>query len=82
MLFLMKSYQALLHDPERLSSAISLLEHTSILTDIFCNYNQPMFSICDSRLESLNNTLKQINDWGKNITDSVLHIVSKKINNT
>jgi hypothetical protein len=37
------------------------LEHTSILTDIFCNSNQPIFSICDSRIESLNNTLKFFN---------------------
>jgi hypothetical protein len=67
MLFLMKSYQATLQDTERLSSAISLLKHTSILTDIFCNSNQPIFSICDSRIESLNNTLKFFNDWEKSI---------------
>ncbi|CAC5381154.1 unnamed protein product [Mytilus coruscus] len=67
MLFLMKSYQATLHDPERLSSAISLLEHTSILTDIFCNCNQPIFSLCDSRFQSLNKTLKFFNDWEKTL---------------
>lgn len=79
MLFLMKSYQATLQDPERLSSAISLLEHTSILTDIFCNSNQPIFSICDSRIESLNNTLKFFNDWEKSIIDSVLYMASKNL---
>ncbi|XP_052097373.1 uncharacterized protein LOC127732379 [Mytilus californianus] len=79
MLFFMKSYQATLHDPERLSSAISLLEHTSILTDIFCNYNQPIFPLCDSRFQSLNKTLKFFNDWERNITDSVLYMVSKNL---
>jgi hypothetical protein len=49
MLFLMKSYQATLQDPERLSSAISLLEHTSILTDIFLLFPFPNINVHKER---------------------------------
>ena len=35
MLFVMKSYQATLDDPERLSSTVCLMENTSVLVDVF-----------------------------------------------
>lgn len=35
MLYLMKAYQATLHNPQNLASSIELLENTSKLVDIF-----------------------------------------------
>jgi hypothetical protein len=79
MLFLMKSFQSTLPDPERLTSAIELLEHTSILVDVFCNCNQPLFSLSDDRFKSLKETLAFFNQWEHDIEESALHKKEKHL---
>lgn len=54
MLYLMKAYQATLHNPQNLASSIELLENTSKLVDIFCTINQPISSLQDPKFETLN----------------------------
>ena len=62
---LMKTYQASSQDHEQLQSYIELLENTSVLTDIFCNFNQPITSALDTPFESLQKTLMFFNQWEK-----------------
>ncbi|KAJ8318738.1 hypothetical protein KUTeg_003829 [Tegillarca granosa] len=79
LLFLMKSYQATLHDPARLASSVELLENTSILTDLFCNSNQPICSKNDKRIELLREILHFFNDWESQIVNSVLYLQAKNL---
>ena len=79
MLFLMKLYQATLQNPEDLSASISLLEHTSILVNIFCNVNQPIETCADQRLSDLQTVLDYFNSWEQAVQSSTTEIVQKHL---
>ena len=76
MLFLMKSYQRTLKEPERLSSSVSLLEKTAELTSIFCDQNRPISSVSDERLKSLESVLRFFSILGKQ--KYLIHIVTRQ----
>lgn len=78
MLFLMKSYQATLHDPERLSSTVALLENTSVLVEIFRD-RRPISEPSDGRLQQLEQVLQFFNTWEENIKASVVYTSSKNL---
>ena len=60
MLFLMKSYQATLNDPERLSATIQLLEKTSVLVELFGD-TRPIYAIhLISELRTLTRSLSSL----------------------
>ena len=42
MLYLMKSYQATVQEPKRLSATVKLLENTSVLVEFFMETNRPV----------------------------------------
>ena len=73
MLYLMKALQATLAKPEELASSIDLLEHTSILTDIFCNVNRPVSEInrpqnrlcyeCHPIFQCMGRRRNDLSDW-------------------
>ena len=42
MLYLMKSYQTTVQEPERLSATVKLLENTSVLVEFFMDTNRPV----------------------------------------
>lgn len=52
MLYLMKSYQSTLKNPDNLASSIKLLEMTSQIMDIFCSRNRPISSQEDTAYSS------------------------------
>lgn len=81
MLYLMKAYQATLHNPQNLASSIELLENTSTLVDIFCTINQPISSLQDPKFETLNNITKFFTSLENAMDKSVMHISSKKSHN-
>lgn len=73
MLFLMKSYQKTLNDPEGLSSTVALLEQTAELISIFCDHNRPVASLTDKRLTILN----FFNSWEANVL-STRHVFQRR----
>lgn len=79
MLFLMKTYQSTLQDPDRLSSSISLLEQTAEITSIFCDQNRPISSTSDERLKTLENSLQFFNSWETNIKSDNSFSVKKNL---
>lgn len=79
MLYLMKSYQSTLKDPERLASSVELLEATSVLVDIFSNKNQPIFSLSDNRIKSLQDCLSFFNKWEEDVITSDLYLKEKNL---
>ncbi|OWF43040.1 hypothetical protein KP79_PYT24941 [Mizuhopecten yessoensis] len=79
MLYLMKSYQATLDNPNRLSSSIKILEHTSTLADIFNDHNRPIATLNDARLKDLEKTVEFFNVWEGNVNKSVTHVAKKKL---
>lgn len=79
MVFLMKSYQATLDNPERLSSSVLLLENTSVLIDTFCDENRPISNLSDNRLEHLQGALAFFNRWEKAIRDTVCYTDRKNL---
>lgn len=79
MLYLMKAYQATLKNPENLAGSIELLQHTSLLVDIFCCRNRPISSQEDKRLAMLNNVVKYFTSWEEAIEESVLLVSSKNL---
>ena len=81
-LFLMKSYQATLDDPERLSSTVCLMENTSVLVDVFKD-KRPICDSTDRRLQQLREVLRFFNDWEKYaeefiVYSSLKHLLSKE----
>lgn len=78
MLFLMKSYQATLDDPERLSSTIDLLHNTSVLVDIFRD-TRPITDPNDARLNQLGEVLKFFSDWENSVNESVQYTPTKHL---
>lgn len=78
MLFLFKSYQATLDVPERLASTILLLEHTSILVDVFRD-TRPISERTDTRLTQLAAVLSFFNKWEETIHQSKLYTASKHL---
>lgn len=77
MLFLMKSYQKTLNDPEGLSSTVALLEQTAELISIFCDHNRPVASLTDKRLTSLETILNFFNSWEANVL-STRHVFQRR----
>lgn len=69
MLYLMKSYQATLSQPESLASTVELLEQTSVLVDIFSD-TRPISSVSDKRLQELNKVLHFFNSWEEQVKSS------------
>lgn len=69
MLYLMKSYQATLSEPEILESTIKLLETSSVLVDIFSDKNRPIRNN-DRRLEQLEGCLKFFKEWELEVSKS------------
>ena len=79
MLFLIKSYQATLDDPERLSAAtVQLLEHSSVLVEIFRD-TRPISDTMDKRFDQLDVVLKFFTDWERNIAKSVKYTPVKHL---
>ena len=79
MLYLMKSYQATLPNPEILASTVEILEHTSQLVDIFCTQNQPISSMDNPKFEKLTNILNFFNTWEDSVNKSVMLVDSKNL---
>jgi hypothetical protein len=79
MLYLMKSYQKTLQDPDRLSSTVALLEKTSELTSIFCDHNRPISTLSDERLRSLETILNFFNTWEEQVLHSKSCIPKKNL---
>ena len=63
MLNLMHTYQSNLTDPHELDSAILLLEHTSILVDIFANIHWKIETLQDARIQKLLQVLNFFHTW-------------------
>lgn len=72
MLYLMKSYQSTLKNPDNLASSIELLEMTSQIVDIFCSRNRPISSQEDSRFETLHTVLNYFKSWENAVKKSVM----------
>ena len=79
MLFLMKSYQSTLQDPERLSSSVAILENTAELTSMFCDHNRPISSLSDERLKSLETILSFFNSWETQVQSSKAYTSKKNL---
>lgn len=62
MLFLMRSYQKSLSEPNRLNGTIALLEQTSVLVDFFSDLNRPV-KRDDDRLATIQCALNHFNIW-------------------
>ena len=77
MLYLMKAYQQTLENPDSLSSSILLLEHTSILVDIFCTKNRPISELSDGRLKQLKTASQFFLSWKTDVEESPLLVTSK-----
>lgn len=77
MLYLMKSYQQTIEDPETLASSVALLEHTSTLIEIFCDRNRPISAMSDNRLHQITTASQFFLDWEKQVNDSVFLVISK-----
>ena len=78
MLFLVKSYQATLDQPEVLASTVQFLENTSVLVDIFTD-RRPICETTDRRLQQLGNVLNFFNTWESDVTKSVLYTPAKHL---
>ena len=63
MLHLMHTCQSNLTDPHELDSTILLLEHTSILVDIFSNIHWKIESLEDARIQKLLQVLNFFHMW-------------------
>lgn len=72
MLFLFKSYQATIDDPERLASTICLLENTAVLVEVFSD-KRPIIEVADTRLKHLSDALRFFNQWEESIKQSSVH---------
>lgn len=79
MLYLMKSYQSTLKNPDNLASSIKLLEMTSQIVDIFCSRNRPISSQEDSRFETLHTVLNYFKSWENAVKKSVMLAPSKNL---
>ncbi|KAK3092667.1 hypothetical protein FSP39_005616 [Pinctada imbricata] len=79
MLYLMRSYQATLKNPENLASSIEILEQTSELVDIFCCRNRPISSQEDKRFDILQKALSYFSSWEDAVEKSVMLVPSKNL---
>jgi hypothetical protein len=79
MLYLMRSYQATLKNPENLASSIEILEQTSELVDIFCCRNRPISSQEDTRFEMLQKVVTYFSSWEDAVEKSVMLVPSKNL---
>lgn len=79
MLYLMKSYQSTMKNPDNLASSIELLEMTSQIVDIFCSRNRPISSQEDSRFETLHTVLNYFKSWEGAVEKSVMLVPSKNL---
>ena len=71
MLFLMKSYQTSIDNPERLSSTIAVLENTSVLVEIFRD-RRSISESSDGRIQQLEQVLQFFNKWESSINTNSL----------
>ena len=79
MLYLMKTFQSTLEDPQRLASSVQVLENTSVVTDMFCDNNRPLSSLSDERFDSLKDVLLFFNTWESFILSSNAYTASKHL---
>lgn len=77
MLYLMKAYQQTLENPEFLASSIELLEHTSVLIDVFCNRNRPISNLTDPRLAEIRKASQFFESWKRTVEESPFQVASK-----
>lgn len=77
MLYLMKAYQQTIKNPEFLASSIALLEHTSVLIDIFCNRNRPISNLTDPRLAEIRAASQFFESWKRTVEESPFYVASK-----
>lgn len=77
MLYLMKAYQQTLENTTYLASSIVLLEHTSVLIDIFCNRNRPISQVTDTRLTELRTVSQFFKSWRTTVEESPFQVTSK-----
>lgn len=77
MLFLMKSYQQTLEEPDTLASSVALLGQTSALIEIFCDKNRPISTLSDNRLHQINSASQFFIDWERDVNESVFLANSK-----
>lgn len=77
MLYLMKAYQQTIKNPEFLASSIALLEHTSVLIDIFCNRNRPISNLTDPRLAEIKAASQFFESWKRTVEESPFYVASK-----
>ena len=76
MLYLMKSYQATVQEPERLSATAKLLENTSVLIEFCIDTNRPV-RYKDPRLTGIQKTLNFFNEW-KSSSINPRHLLTKE----
>lgn len=76
MLFLMKQMQRASTNPERLSSTIELLGHTSELVNFFMDTNRPVRK-GDDRFQSIEKALEFFNNWEATTPDQ-RHLLTKE----
>lgn len=77
MLYLMKAYQQTMENPEFLASSIVLLEHTSVLIDVFCNKNRPISNLTDPRLTEIRKASQLFEYWKRTVEESPFQVASK-----
>lgn len=70
MLNLFKLYKDSLQDGNFLNSTIELLEHTSVLVDIFSNVNTKIENVHDSRIAQILKVLDFFHDWEEEHTNA------------
>ena len=78
MLFLMKSYQATVNEPERLSATIQLLEKTSVLVEFFGD-TRPICDPWDKRVKELDDIRNFFCKWESCIQKSVKYTPAKHL---
>ena len=81
MLNLFKVYQKTLHNPSELNGVIALLEHTSVLVQIFSSVTSKIQSMHDARLGQLKEVLAFLHDWESEYCDPKLctkHLITRE----
>ena len=78
MLFLMRSYQATLNEPEKLSATVQLLEKTSLLVELFGD-TRPVYDPSDERVIRLDELLSFFAKWEQDIVISIRYTPAKHL---
>lgn len=75
MLHLMKKYSETLPDEEqqKLTSSILLLQHTSVLVDLFLDTQRPITSMADKRIDFARKALDFFNRWEEEVIELKLN---------